>query len=100
MKIQDIVEKVKFECSSLCKVFNKGLGKEHKKESLLMRLKIIENKNKKQLNEIEYQIKKQLDMIDSNREKQFKTIKETRQASKTCCTKKRLLLEKIEKEEK
>ena len=76
------------------------MGKEHKKESLLMRLKIIENKNKKQLNEIEYQIKKQLDMIDSNREKQFKTIKETRQASKTCCTKKWLLLEKIEKEEK
>ena len=44
------VEQAKFEYSPLGKIFNKGLNKdEDKKEGLLKRLKIIEDKNDKLL---------------------------------------------------
>ena len=43
------VEQAKFEYSPLCKVFNKGLEEEDRKEGLLKRLKNIEDKNKEQL---------------------------------------------------
>ena len=44
-----VVEKAKFEYSPLGKVFNKGLGKEDKKQELLKRLKNIEDTNEEQL---------------------------------------------------
>ena len=50
------VEQVKFEYSSLGKIFNKGLSEDDKKEGLFKRLKNIEDKN-------EYQSKKQLNAI-------------------------------------
>ena len=40
-----VVEKAKFEYSPLCKACNEGLGEKDKKEGLLKRLKIIEDKN-------------------------------------------------------
>ena len=40
-----VVEKAKFEYSSLVKACNKGLDEKDKKEGLLKRLKIIEDKN-------------------------------------------------------
>ena len=40
------IEKTKFECSRLGKIFNKGLSKDDKKEGLLKRLKNIEDENK------------------------------------------------------
>ena len=43
------VEQAKFEFSPLGKIFNKGLGKDDKKEGLLKRPKNIEVKNEKQL---------------------------------------------------
>ena len=43
------IEEAKFEYSPLGKVFNKGLSEEDKKEGLLKRLKIIEDKNEKPL---------------------------------------------------
>ena len=43
-----VVEKAKFEYSPLGKVFNKGLGKEDKKQELLKRLKNIEDTNEEQ----------------------------------------------------
>ena len=53
-----VVEKNKFECSPLGKVFNKRLEKEEKKEGLVKRLKNIEGKNKQQLETIKDQGKK------------------------------------------
>ena len=44
-----IVEKTKFEHSSLSKLFNKGQKEEEKKEGLLKRLKNIEDKIEEQL---------------------------------------------------
>ena len=35
------IEKPKFECSQLGKIFNKGLSEEHRKEGLLKKLKNI-----------------------------------------------------------
>ena len=43
-----VVEKAKFEYSPLCKVFNKGLEKDDKKEGLFKRFKNIEKKNEEQ----------------------------------------------------
>ena len=43
------VEQAKFEFSLLGKMFNKGLGKDDKKEGLFKRPKNIEVKNEKQL---------------------------------------------------
>ena len=43
------VEQAKFEFSPLGKIFNKGLGKDDKKEGLFKRPKNIEVKNEKQL---------------------------------------------------
>ena len=55
----DVIQKAKFECSPIGKVFNKGLDESDKKEGLLKRLKNTEGKNKdqgeKQLDEIENQ---------------------------------------------
>ena len=45
----DTVEQAKFEFSPLSKIFNKGLGKDDKKEGLFKRPKNIEVKNEKQL---------------------------------------------------
>ena len=40
------IEQTRFECSSLGKVFNKGLDKDDKKKGLFKRLKNIENAQK------------------------------------------------------
>ena len=47
----DLVQKAKFEYSPLGQVFNKGLEKDEKQESLLKRLKNIEDKTNNQLKE-------------------------------------------------
>ena len=47
----DVVQKAKFEYSPLGQVFNKGLDSSEKQEGLLKRLKNIEYKTDKQLNE-------------------------------------------------
>ena len=59
----DLIQKAKFEYSPLDKVFNKGLDEKEKTEGLLKRLKNIEDKTKKQLDENEYQGERQLDTI-------------------------------------
>ena len=51
----DVIQKAKFEYSSLGKVFNKGMSESDKKEGVLKRLKDIEGKNKDQLDEIKEQ---------------------------------------------
>ena len=53
-----VVERVKFDYSSLGKVLNKVLGKDDQKEVLFKRLKNIENINEIQLHVIENQRKK------------------------------------------
>ena len=57
------VEQAKFEYSPLGKIFNKGLSKDDKKEGILKRIKNIEGKNEEQLKLIEDQEKKQLEEI-------------------------------------
>ena len=47
----DVVQKTKFGYSPLGQVFNKGLNTDEKKEQLLKRLKNIEDKAAKQVNE-------------------------------------------------
>ena len=47
-----IVEQAKFEYSPLCKIFNKGLSEEDKKEGILKRLANIKDKNDELLNTI------------------------------------------------
>ena len=47
----DVVQKAKFEYSPLGQVFNKGLKTDEKNKGLLKRLKNIEDKTDKQLNE-------------------------------------------------
>ena len=56
----DVVQKAKFEYSTLGKVFNEGLNERDKKEGLLKRLKNIEIKNEQQLEPIKDQGEKQL----------------------------------------
>ena len=46
------IERTKFECSPLGKIFNKGLDKNDQKEGLFKRLKNIEGKNEAQLKAI------------------------------------------------
>ena len=70
----DVVQKAKFECSPLGKVFNKGLDEGDKKEGLLKKLKNIEGKNEQQLEAISNQGEKQLDAIKNQREKQLDAI--------------------------
>ena len=70
----DVVQKAKFECSPLGKVFNKGLDEGDKKEGLLKKLKNIEGKNEQQLEAISNQGEKQLDAIKNRREKQLDAI--------------------------
>ena len=55
-----VVEKAKFEYSPLGKVFNKGLGKEDKKQELLKRLKNIEDTDEEQLQMIKNKDSKDL----------------------------------------
>ena len=57
------VEQAKFEYSPLGKIFNKGLSEDDKKEGILKRIKNIEGKNEEQLKLIEDQEKKQLEEI-------------------------------------
>ena len=57
------VDQAKFEYSPLGKIFNKGLSKDDKKEGILKRIKNIEGKNEEQLKLIEDQEKKQLEEI-------------------------------------
>ena len=59
----DVVQKAKFEYSTLGKVFTKGLNERDKEEGLLKRLKNIEGKNRDQLDAIQDQREKQLDAI-------------------------------------
>ena len=49
----DVIQKAKFECSPLGKVFNKARDESDKKEGLLKRLKNVEGKNEEQLKMIE-----------------------------------------------
>ena len=69
-----VVEKEKFEYSSLGKVFNKGLDESDKKEGLLKRLKNIEVKNKDQLDSIKDQGERQLNVIKDQGKKQLDAI--------------------------
>ena len=55
-----MIQKAKFECSPLGKVFNKGLDESDKKEGLLKRLKYIEGNNKDQLDPIKDQLEKKI----------------------------------------
>ena len=50
----NLIQKANFDYSPLGKVFNKGLDEKHKQEGLLKRLKNIEDRNKKQFDEIKY----------------------------------------------
>ena len=50
-----VVAQAKFEYSPLGKVFNKGLGKEYRKEGLLKRQINVEGKNEEQLETIKDQ---------------------------------------------
>ena len=70
-----VVEKAKFEFSPLGKVFNKVLKEDGEKEGLLKRLKIIEDKNKGQSEEIEDQGERQLDVINKQGKKQLEATK-------------------------
>ena len=70
-----VVEKAKFEFSPLGKVFNKVLKEDDEKEGLLKRLKIIEDKNKGQSEEIEDQGERQLDVINKQGKKQLEATK-------------------------
>ena len=47
----DVVQRAKFECSPLGQAFNTGLNKDERQEGSLKRLKNIEEKTDKQLNE-------------------------------------------------
>ena len=69
-----VVEKAKFEYSTLGKVFNKELDKKEEKEGLLKRLKNIEGKNEEQLKVIKDQGRKQLDAIEKQGENKLKII--------------------------
>ena len=59
---------------SIGKVFNKRSDEKDKKERLLKRLKNIQDKNEKKLDETEYQGERQLDMIDKHGIKHLNTI--------------------------
>ena len=54
----DVIQKAKYEYSSLSKVFNEGLDKSDKKEGLLKRLKNIDGKKEQQLQANKNQEKK------------------------------------------
>ena len=72
----DVVQKAKFEYYPLGQVFNKGLDSSEKQEGLLKRLKNIEDKTDKQLNEnkdsqldiksIRYTVKEELSQETKN----------------------------------
>ena len=66
----------------------------------MKRLENIEDKNEKQLDKIKYQGEKQLDITDKQGKKQLNAIKKAEKQLKKSKIKKRLLVEKIEKEEK
>ena len=70
-----VVEKGKLEYSPLGKVLNKVFKEDDKKEGLLKRLKIIEDKNKGQSGKIEDQGERQLDMINKQEKKQLEATK-------------------------
>ena len=73
---------------SIGKVFNKRSDEKDKKERLLKRLKNIEDKNEKQLDETEYQGERQLDMIDKHGIKHLNTIgKQLKNKKKRTATK-------------
>ena len=63
----EVIEKAKFECSPLGKVFNKGLDESNKKQGLLKRLKNIESKNGEQLKANGGQAEKQIKVISQNK---------------------------------
>ena len=58
------VEQARFEYSPLCKIFNKGIDRDDKKEGLFKRLKDIEDKSEEQLQ-----------VIKDQEEKPFKELK-------------------------
>ena len=62
------VEKPKFEYSPLGRIINRGLKKEDKKERILKRLKIIEDKNKEQIKTIKSKtgLKSKIDLFDED----------------------------------
>ena len=66
----------------------------------MKRLENIEDKNEKQLDKIKYQGEKQLDITDKQGKKRLNAIKKAEKQLKKSKIKKRLLVEKIEKEEK
>ena len=74
----DLIQKTKSEYSPPGKIFNKGLDKSDKKEGLLKRLKIIESKNKDQLDAIKDQRERQSEAIRDHGEKQLDSIEKQR----------------------
>ena len=73
---------------SIGKVFNKRSDENDKKERLLKRLKNIQDKNEKKLDETEYQGERQLDMIDKHGIKHLNTIgKQLKNKKKRTATK-------------
>ena len=71
------IEHAKFEYSPLGKIFNKGLGKDDKKEGLFKRLENIKDKNEEQLQAIKDQGEKQLkELKNIDKSKTLKAIGE------------------------
>ena len=75
----DVIQKAKFEYSSLNKVFNKGLDENDKEKGLLKRLKNTEDKNENLLDAIKDQGEKQLDAIKDQGKKQLDAIKKQKE---------------------
>ena len=65
------VEQARFENSPLGKVFTQGLREKDKKETLLRRLKNIEDKNDEQLKEIKEKKEVQTRLINTSKVKQL-----------------------------
>ena len=70
-----IIEKAKFEYSSLGRAFNEGSNEYDKKEVVLKMLKDIEGKNEEQFRAIENQEQRQLRLIEDHAKKQLDEIK-------------------------
>ena len=94
------VEQAKFEYLTLYKDFDKGLIKYEKENGILERLTHIEDKNKEQLQEIEGQGERLLNMINKQGKKHLEKIEKEETQLKKSKIRKKLLVKKVEKEEK
>ena len=84
----------------LYKDFDKGLIKYEKENGILERLTHIEDKNKEQLQEIEGQGERLLNMINKQGKKHLEKIEKEETQLKISKIRKKLLIKKVEKEEK